>query len=325
MAKKRKGVHPLVSAATLAPVALGLLGTPAAKDTATPTAPTMTVRHRPTRGGGGGAPSGEGFADACILPFSSIEQHHPIDDSCSVTGNASTQPAADQNTAKNNFCATGTPATITFDQLRQLQADAAAAGSGITFGGESQLPRDRTVLRNLSAGGSQFSEGEVVRIAAFVINAHGSNLKGGESVNCNQDGAESNDIHIVLGENGPNDDQCTSVTAEMSPHARPLVWTPDAMNTHNAHLFRFTGQLFFDASHKPCSGGKGSPARSSLWEIHPVYAVDICMDTRNNCAVNSDQNWISLAEEEGQNPNETRLRAPEDRHRNSLSDALLFR
>ena len=105
--------------------------------------------------------------------------------------------------------------------LRQLQADVAKPGSGITFGSDSQLPQNRSVLRNLPTTAGSFSEGKVVRITAFVIDAHGSNLSSGETVNCKQKGAENNDIHIVLGEKSPNDDECTSVTAEMSPHFRP--------------------------------------------------------------------------------------------------------
>jgi hypothetical protein len=45
-----------------------------------------------------------------------------------------------------------------------------------------------------------------------------------------------------------------------------------------AHLqVRLKGQLFFDASHVPCRPGKPvNPARSSVWEIHPIYSVDVC-------------------------------------------------
>ena len=47
------------------------------------------------------------------------------------------------------------------------------------------------------------------------------------------------------------------------------------------------GQLFFDGSHVPCTkDGKAgfNPARDNakdferlaLWEIHPIYAIDLC-------------------------------------------------
>jgi hypothetical protein len=52
--------------------------------------------------------------------------------------------------------------------------------------------------------------------------------------------------------------------------------------------------------------------RSSLWEIHPVYALDICIDPDNNCKVDSEENWISFAEEMGVVPSETRLWLPDE-------------
>jgi hypothetical protein len=39
---------------------------------------------------------------------------------------------------------------------------------------------------------------------------------------------------------------------------------------------RITGQMMFDGSHRPCANGSGSPKRVSVWEIHPVYASDVC-------------------------------------------------
>jgi hypothetical protein len=310
MAKKK--INPLVHAATLLPLALGL---------AAPNA-----RHRPIKPDVPTAPAvvATAVGSSCTLPFDAIKQHHPIDDSCTADGAAKPDtPQSAQNDAKNNFCSTSAPVNIDFDVLRQLQQDAAKPGSGITFGSDGQLPKDRTVLRNLPTKAGSFSEGDVVRIVAFVIDAHGSNLSGGESVNCKQSNAENNDIHIVLGQNGPNDDECLSVTAEMSPHFRPEVWSPDVLNQHNAHLYRFTGQLFFDASHRPCSGGKGSPKRSSLWEVHPVYAVDICTDKNNACKVDSDENWVSLAEQEGEEPSETRLWLPDEIARDFEAGAKL--
>ncbi len=307
---RKKGVHPLVSAATLVPLAIGLSGN-LSNNATTERHPTHQVRTTTNQFVGGS------FAPSCKLPFAAIQEHHPIDDSCPADGDSKTSTPqgkiqAAQNDAKNNFCSADASVNINFNVLQQLQTDASKSGSGITFGSDSQLPKDRTVLRNLTTPVGRLSEGMVVRIAAFVINAHASNLGKGESVNCNQPDAESNDIHIVLGQNSNHDDECSSVTAEMSPHFRPAIWTPSNLNEHNTHLYRFTGQLFFDASHRPCAGGKGSPARSSLWEIHPVYAVDICMDTNNNCKVDSDENWVSFSEEMGEDSSETHLFLPED-------------
>jgi hypothetical protein len=83
---------------------------------------------------------------------------------------------------------------------------------------------------------------------------------------------------------------CESIAAEIIPHFRPDRWTPlAALNGTNAQTMiqearldrpvRFTGQLMFDASHAPCTNGtppSNAPARSSSWEVHPVYAIDVC-------------------------------------------------
>lgn len=295
MAKKRKGVHPLVSAATLAPLAIGLLSPKTLPKH--PVAEAALVSSGPS----------------CTLPFDSIKQHHPIDDSCSFDGAANPDtPQSAQNDAKNNFCSAGAPVNIDFDVLKQLQKDVEKPGSGITFGSDSQLPKDRTLLRDLPTKAGPLSEGRVVRLVAFVMDAHYSNVSKGESVNCKTGGKENNDIHIVLADSSSEQEECNSVTAEMSPHFRPEAWTPDNLNQRNAHLYRFTGQLFFDASHRPCSGDKGSPKRASIWEVHPVYAVDVCAERNNDCKVDNNENWISLAEQTGEDPDETRLRLPDD-------------
>jgi hypothetical protein len=256
----------------------------------------------------GPAPAVAGvFVVSCALPFDSIKQHHPIDDSCTSIGNAKPDsPQAAQNQEKDNFCVSGAPVNVDFAVLRQLQQDAAQR---VTFGSDSKLPVDRSLLRDFPSRAGSVGEGTIVRLAAFVIEAHYSNLGKGESVNCKLGDKESNDIHIVLGENSNKDDPCTSATAEISPHLRPDIWSPDILN--NQHLFRFTGHLFFDASHVPCSGGTGpNPKRSSLWEIHPVYAVDVCIDPSNKCTVDNDLNWVPLVEFVSGGSTETRLEVP---------------
>jgi len=298
----------LASAATLLPLALGLAGNMSS--------PNATRSHPSAAGAGLNHP----IAIACTLPFAPIQRHHSIDDTCGADGNADPSTKARQaaqNEAKNNFCASNPPVNIDFDVLHQLQQEAASV---TTFGSDQQLPQDRSVLRQLRTKVGNIGEGTAVRLVAFVINAHPSNVGSGESVNCKQKPAEDNDIHIVLGQNSNQDDECSSATAEMSPHFRPDSWTPNNMNQNNARLFRFTGQLFFDASHRPCTGSTGpNPKRSSLWEIHPVYGVEICGDSRNNCKVDSNDNWIALsdfvgpgAEDEPPSANESRIRkAPE--------------
>jgi hypothetical protein len=62
-------------------------------------------------------------------------------------------------------------------------------------------------------------------------------------------------------------------------------------------------------------GSKGAnPKRRAIWEVHPTYAVDICIDTNNNCTADSDQNWVPLSDFVGTGTpsNETRLRLPDE-------------
>ncbi len=288
----RKKIHPLLAASTLLPVALGIASSqfPSAR----PQAQARRV-------------SAQAFKLSCTLPFDSIKQIHPIDSSCGLTGNVKLpQARALQNSAKNNFCASGSPVNVDFEVMHQLQQD--AENRGITFGSDAQIPEDRSELAHLPTTAGSIGEGTLARLAAYVIKARYSNLGKGESVNCKHGDKESNDIHIVLGEKSNHDDECSSITAEMSPHFRPLVWDDSNLMDNNEHLYRFTGQLFFDASHRPCSGGKGSPKRSAIWEIHPVYAVDICMDANNDCKVDSEANWVSLSDwVGGEATHETRL------------------
>jgi hypothetical protein len=299
----------LAAAASVIPLAIGLASTQI------PGSPAVATR------------AGIAQPLSCSLAFDGLAQHHPIDDSCGADGNAAEDtPQAAQNDAKNNFCSPGPPVNVTFDALRQLQD---AAAKRVTFGGDNSLPDDRSELSDLPTTAGRLGEGMQVRVAAFIMDAHYSNVSNGESVNCKTHGKESNDIHIVLSETSDETDQCNSATAEMSPHSRPDLWNPDVLNETDTsifskggakHMFRFTGQLFFDASHKPCSHGKGSPKRSTLWEIHPVYAVQICIEPNNQCAVDSDANWQSLTDFAAAANGETRLRLPETRLRPARLD-----
>lgn len=239
---------------------------------------------------------------ACILPFAALKERHPLDDTCGPAGSSvEGTPQALQNIAKNEFCAKADPVVLTFADFDELQSKATDAH--VTFGSDRQLPKDRAALvslLNTSAG--PVGEGSVVRLAAYVMNAHGSNLSNGESVNCKTKGVEANDIHIVLGEQ-PDGDACESVTAEMSPHFRPELWTPTTLNHLNGRPLRFTGHLFFDGSHRPCvkGGARASPARRSIFEIHPVYAVEVCKkkpadgaEISSACDAASEGDWVKL-------------------------------
>ena len=244
-----------------------------------------------------------GLPDQCDgspLPFDAIKAAHPIDSSCGLKGKT-TSPAASQlqNSVKNNFCVTASnPETFTPQMLIDLQTNNHISS------GHGQEPQDRKHLQDLG-------EGKLIRMKAFLIEAHHADLGSGESVNCNGPTEEDNDIHIAFGE-AADSQECASVTAEISPHYRPSSWNeighfetfnfnrstkkyivnPGLASRLQAQAYRITGQLFFDASHTACPCGINCvPVRSSLWEIHPVYNIEVCK-AGTPCKENADGDWM---------------------------------
>jgi hypothetical protein len=134
----------------------------------------------------------------------------------------------------------------------------------------------------------------------------------GESVQCNLLGCAYNDIHITLAEDPNEKKLCNTIVAEIVPHYRPPAWelfdSPDYVNFLKTHPVKIIGQLFFDGSHVPCTAeGKAgnNPARDNakdferlaLWEIHPIYAIDLCKFTdRTKCDPANHHAWLPFSE-----------------------------
>jgi hypothetical protein len=258
-------------------------------------------------------PAQKTFPKTCpsgaALPFSSIAVQHPIDTKCaSPTGGAkSSKGSQAQNKVKNNFCATAaTPESTTPEKLVALEATAFADPTIKKETGQGKEPTDRARLTALG-------EGKLVRMKAFLIEAHYADIapRQGESVNCNLTNEEGNDIHIAFGSQA-GIKECASVSAEIIPHYRPASWaeighfqafdTKTNKNVVNQKLatrlqaqpYRVTGQLFYDASHLPCPCGTAcSPSRSSSWEIHPVYKIEVCK-AGAGCDESKDGDWIDF-------------------------------
>lgn len=253
-----------------------------------------------------GTAAQDAFPDHCpsgtALPLAAIQLEHPIDKSCGIEGKTTSPPNSKiQNRVKNNFCASGTPETYTPQMLIDLQKNTTVPS------GYQKEPADRTALDKLG-------EGKLVRMKAYLLEAHhadlGSGPDAGESVNCNNGTPPYNDIHIALGQ-AASTQECDSVTAEISPHHRPATWdeignfevfssgkytvNPAMSSRLQAHPYRITGQLFFDASHAPCPCGttKCEPLRSSVWEIHPVYQVEVCK-AGTSCDETNDADWLAF-------------------------------
>jgi hypothetical protein len=239
------------------------------------------------------AQEGQPFQPDCALPFEDIAMEHDLDQDCGAEGKTSSSANALQNQAKNNFCAQGPPARVSRWSFVRLQR--ASDNAGFT---SDNPPADRSGLQDLyiTSDGNTIGEGSLVQFVGFILDAHHSNVTKGESVNCKRRGRENNDIHIVLAES-KTVNFCNSITAEMSPHFRPEDWDSGVLEDLGRPV-RLTGHLFFDGSHVPCrSGNPASPARVSVWEIHPVYQVDVCSNTSlSGCPFDDESKWVPLNE-----------------------------
>jgi hypothetical protein len=196
---------------------------------------------------------------------------------CGIQGSGGAE--ANQNMAKNNFCASGAPKHMTIADFTQLQQQVNNNPS-IPFGDSSQNGRPAGPATN-RAPLQALGEDTLVRMQGYVLLAR---QEGEESVNCgtkvpNQD--LYHDIHIELVGDATTTDECSGIVSEMIPHHRPDSWTADNVGkliTDKLQV-RVTGQLMFDSSHVPCQNGAGvgdNPKRVSLWEIHPIYLFEVC-------------------------------------------------
>lgn len=266
--------QPIILAAALSLLSANVLGLSALGATK-----SGTPRVRPAQRS---ARRGPAFKPACARPTypSPPPSASPkIDALCAIAG-AGTGPEGLQNSAKNNFCATGTPKAVTIASLTALQASVEKNPS-INFGNENKGTRKKGPTTN-RAPLRKLGEGRLVTLRAFVLIAR---QEGAESVNCGKNVPNQvpfHDIHISLVESADVTEECAGVVAEMSPHHRPDTWTqPNVEKVAAAKLpVRVTGHLYFDSSHFPCTGGQGAgegnPKRVSLWEIHPIYKFEVC-------------------------------------------------
>lgn len=254
------------------------------------------------------------LASGCKLPFANIATKPDPYVQCGNCGAVERpQPGhpsdakakALQSQAKNNLCAD--TSQVTAVDFATLQAMGATAKSN---GWETIDLDSRTPLHGFyEVNGRKIGEGDVVRLKAWILGAHVSDCTStemGEAVNCNVQGFANNDLHMPLLDPSGNrtQDECTSVTAEIIPHFRPAAWANLDMKTPVKNVVRITGQLFYDNAHRPCNAPLVhtsatnkllAPYRSTIWEVHPVYQVEVC--TKSDpaaCDVNSSDTtmWV---------------------------------
>ena len=251
-----------------------------------------------------------------LKPFTNKPQR--IDFLCGNSGCFKSAANDQQNAMKNNFCApvtTITPVTLkTFGDLGKASNNEPAIPKG-------EPPPNRSKLTDIItlSNGAKLGEGKTVTFVGFVLDARHSNVdkddpltKGnGESVQCNLLGCAYNDIHITLAENPNETAFCNTIVAEIVPHYRPAAWdlfdSPDYASFLKTHPVKISGQLFFDGSHVACtSDGKAgfNPntkhadfERLALWEIHPIYAIDVCRHTdKSQCSASDPSAWFPFTQ-----------------------------
>ncbi len=283
--------------------------------------PTATAKPSPFSHCGDSPPANpskctidQQFVASCTPPWSD-PQNHEIDAKCPVEGCAKRPSATLPNQVQNNFCRTGTPVEINVASIDQLQKDVddLVSNHQLSYGKDGGPPASRDQLKTLATVDANnkpvtLAEGALVTFEAFVLDAkHDDTFPfgfGGEGVNCNNSLFDWNDIHVALGQTA-SEEECKSVTAEIIPHFRSALWDRFDSDTCTApHVtnplpvkglrVRITGQLFFDGSHDVIACGappNGNPARRSVWEIHPAYAIEV-FDTAKNQFVTL-ETWAS--------------------------------
>ena len=230
----------------------------------------------------------EKFEPGCPYPWGDIASPAPLDKTCGRTGDAPGAAHQAQNRAKTNVCASGTPILLKHEDFVELQHRVKSIPHG-----KGVVPKDRKPLATIySRDGDTIGEGTLVRYVGYVLEAR--KARSTESVNCKESDVADTDIHIDLVASPSVRNPCNSITAEMIPHGRPKMWTRPNINKIDRPV-RVTGQLMFDAMHDLCKNGKptqGNPARISLWEIHPVYALDVCRSTSlQACSAGDETVW----------------------------------
>jgi hypothetical protein len=261
-------------------------------------------------------------------PFPVTADQRPIDLTCPNEGNSPVDsPKGQQNQVKNNLCSAGNPMTLTIADFASLQEQVTKLG--VPFGADGfgsnrveHLPTDRSILSSgklKTIAGRPVNEGDKVQIVALMDDPHPADLGNGEDVNCNNKHAPENDVHINLTEitvpalpkkNDPDKQtritarnaalcDAKAIVAEVIPHFRPAIYeAQNLISIAEQHIpVRVSGQLFFDAAHRPCHGSTpgDSSVRGSLWEIHPIYSIEVCMRrTLDECSASDEQAWVPV-------------------------------
>ena len=137
------------------------------------------------------------------------------------------------------------------------------------------------------------SEGDLVELTGFLIGLpNRPGASGAESVNCRLTGSRNSDFHIPMARHA-DDSEFEGIVVEMIPQGRNEGWTTKKLKNiaREARPVIVRGQLFYDNKHlvndDQDDPKERQPKRFSLWEIHPVTELLVCMTATKKCTKQS--------------------------------------
>ena len=165
----------------------------------------------------------------------------------------------------------------------------------------------------------EMGEGGVKSIVAYL---YFSKANPGESSNCQLPNKQDGDFHVLIGFDQKTAEGMkglssvpkalqrqvdeNAIIVEMTPYVRQSQkhagWTLPNLQKHWGDQVRVVGQLMIDNEHNiksaNCALESPIPAtskcwRSTVWELHPVMAFDVC-NKASGCSADSEDGWIAL-------------------------------
>ena len=283
----------ITSAATMIPLAIGLLS---------------TAVISPPKGGRGAAVTGLPTTVEAVACGEGVEDfracHTAYPTGCSSSGNYDPY----LNLMKNQISWTSTQPEGFFTTLQDYQQLEAKLPDGL---GKSNHGDNLTELANLG-------EGKIHGVIGYLYDLK---VEGKESSNCELDTGTNNenvDYHIFIGFDGDlaakirdkqplttAEHQATtqqSVIVEMTPHYRDRFhpeWTAEAVAAQKGKLVKVLGQLMVDNEHyvpgQDCGHKDPTPNcwRASVWELHPVTDFQVC---ESGTCTQTSAGWSSIGQ-----------------------------
>jgi len=243
----------------------------------------------------------------CVLPYAA---YAPARDALYFCDNAGRRagttppPLADRLRldAQNNLCAiSSAPVPIALKEFDLWPSPS-----------RSQLVSSRKSLAQVAVlpGRADVGEGTVVRTVGIISKAHllgcqepVSGEPAASAVTCHfMGGPQVSEIQLNLSPvTAPRDaPDCNTVVAKLVTHYRPIWWDDIDIKTPESPV-RITGQLFYDDSVEACQRPASGPVtaagahapRLTRWEVHPVYAIDVCLATAAaDCDPSNGALWV---------------------------------